>query len=488
MSSHILRSTAGAQLNLRSQLLFHDNMRDNPNDLVTSLMSWNLVHAHETSHWVRFHGSTIGVLLTLLRATRDSLADYSIRSLDSDDRATFERRRKDGIPLFAWNPQATAYALGSEMADNCLTWLSLHRTYSVLLGFEPLNWSKINQEAMQDSLTLALHTTWRQWAGRGMLPLESEDYAHVHSFKPLLNGDEPITTRLLFECAGLLDEGYHFRGPYPGIMERGLQRMWDINRRGEYGEPYRLAEAMAGRSLSHSEVLTLIDFALNPPLPGLHEGVRTIDWRELYPPYRFLFAAAEMADRHTYKHSEAVATRPTIDHVSDFFSAVTRDTDIRIGSIDCRLTEDSHLRDIADPRRSFARRMMGIPLLAAEQLHNERRADGRSISHFGSLLIDIDGYRLLDPGAPDYPWWFFPPLKVINDGVFGWPAERLTLDEASELFIGSAVSSAYDDVVNGVGPLGRDHLPAAPFRDPDEAAALNSMARFHLGVNIGWTC
>ncbi|MDX3542483.1 hypothetical protein PV729_00935 [Streptomyces europaeiscabiei] len=487
MSSPVLHSTTGAQLNLRSQLLFHDNMRDKPNDLVTSLMSWNLVHAHETSHWVRFHGSTIGVLLTFLRATRDSLADYSIRNLDNNDRAAFEKHRNDGIPLFAWNTKASAYSLGREITDNCLTWLSLHRAYSILLGFEPLNWSKIDQEAMQDSLTLALHTTWSQWTGRGMLPLESEDYARVHSFGPLLGGDEPITTRLLFECAGLLDEGYLFRGPHPGIMDRGLQRMWDINRRGEYGKPYRLAESMAGRSLSHSEVLTLIDFALNPPLPGLNKGVRTIDWRELYPPYRFLFAAAEMAERRIYKHSEAVNARPTIDHVSNFYSTVTRETDIRVGSIDCQLTEDSDLRDIADPRRSFAQRMMGVPLLSSDRLHGERRADVRSISHFGSLLIDMDGYRLLDPEAPDYPWWFFPPLKVINDGVYGWPAKRLSLDEASDLLIGSAISSAYDDVVHGVGPLGRDHLPAAPFRDPDETAALNDMARYHLGVNIGWT-
>ncbi|GGP88218.1 hypothetical protein GCM10010231_66880 [Streptomyces sindenensis] len=107
MSSPVLHSTTGAQLNLRSHLLFHDNMRDNPNDLVTSLMSWNLVHAHETSHWARFHGSTIGVLLTFLRAARDSLADYSIRNLDSNDRAIFEKHRNDGIPLFAWNRKAS---------------------------------------------------------------------------------------------------------------------------------------------------------------------------------------------------------------------------------------------------------------------------------------------------------------------------------------------------------------------------------------------
>jgi hypothetical protein len=131
--------------------------------------------------------------------------------------------------------------------------------------------------------------------------------------------------------------------------------------------------------------------------------------------------------------------------------------------------------------------MMGIPLLSADRLHRERHSDVRSISHFGSLLIEIDGYRLLDPEAPDYPWWFFPPLKVINDGVYGWPAKHLTLDEATDLFIGCAISSAYDDVVHGVGPLGRDHLPAAPFREPDETAALNDMARYHLGVNIGWT-
>lgn len=46
-----------------------------------------------------------------------------------------------------------------------------------------------------------------------------------------------------------------------------------------------------------SVVLALIDFALNPVVPGLTSADPCVEWRELYPPYRFATAAKTMANR-----------------------------------------------------------------------------------------------------------------------------------------------------------------------------------------------
>ncbi len=454
--------------------------------MMTSLMAWNLIHTHETSHWVRYHGTTVGVFLTLLRATRDSLADHVLRILDNKEIAFFQEERAKNRRLFASHPTTVADELGDEVTEYSKIWLSLYYTYSVILGMEPLAWPRGDALNKQRKISLALDTTWRQWQGRAMLPRAGADLAEVHDFAPLLGGEEPVTTRLLFECAGLLDEGYHFRGPYPQLVHRSLSRIWEHSLKGEYGEPYRVAERLANRKLSHSEVLALIDFALNPPLPGFHRGVTSIDWRELYPPYRFMFAAVTLRKSGAYAHSEADTARPLPEHVDDFFREVTTETDVRVGSIDSILTRDAALRDTSDPTQGFAERIPRMILLFASLLNQERTQDVAAISHFGSYMIDPAGIRLLDPDASDYPWWFFAPFRVINNGVFGWPDKRLDIDASTDLFIGSAISSAYDDIVHSVGPLDVGHLPADCFRDPDEVNALNDILRSNLRINIRW--
>lgn len=71
-----LRNSSGAELNLRSQILFQDQTRTRTSDLVTAVGSWHKTYVHESSHWARYHGSTVGILLSLLRRTRDQLAAY----------------------------------------------------------------------------------------------------------------------------------------------------------------------------------------------------------------------------------------------------------------------------------------------------------------------------------------------------------------------------------------------------------------------------
>ncbi|WP_327663645.1 MULTISPECIES: hypothetical protein [unclassified Streptomyces] len=336
---------------------------------------------------------------------------------------------------------------------------------------------------------MALDISWEQRAGDGALPRSPEDFAYVRNFKPLLGGEEPITTRLLFECAGMMDEAYQFRGPrdYAKVMDPSLRKMWSINWAGPYGEPYRVAERMAGRQLSHSEVLTLIDFALNPPLPGLQKGVTSVDWHEMYPPYRFLFAATVMGDRGKYPHEESVSTRPDTTTVESFFDAVTEATDFRMGRIDSKLSVDSTVRDTAHTPRHLVDRIPGMTLLFSERLQEERTQDIRSISHFGALWINPDGIRLLRHEDEDFPWWFFPPLQVADDGEYKWTSDRLTIDDATDLLIGAAISSAHDDIVHQIGPLTRDHLPSSVFNDAAEVDALNYALEKSTKMGITWS-
>ncbi|TLQ42606.1 hypothetical protein FEF34_04920 [Streptomyces marianii] len=60
------------------------------------------------------------------------------------------------------------------------------------------------------------------------------------------------------------------------------------------------------------------------------------------------------------------------------------------------------------------------------------------------------------------------------------------LDEATDLLIGAAVASAYDDVLHGVGPLAHDHLPRSLFDDVGQFEALNQVLKDSTGLDMGW--
>jgi hypothetical protein len=486
VTSSILHNPNGDHFNLRSQILFLRNTREKPNDLLTSIMSWNLTHRHEMSHWVRYHGSTIGVLMTLLRATRDSLADYSLHRLDQAELATFQQSRSAGCRLFSGEQDEIACGFGQELTKLSTQWLSLYRTYQILFGEIPLDWSTLDPAVEAHWISLALDLTWFQREGRGTLPCTRTGPASVHSIKPLLGGEEPVTTRLLFECAAVLDERCMFGTPYPQMMPQSLNKMSQVNFDGEYGTPYRIAQIFSGRKLSAVEVMALIDFALNPPVPGLSRGVASVDWRELYPPYRFVFAAYVMGRSDVSVDWEHATNSPSPEELQKFFAEVTRRTDLRIGSIDSVLSADLSLRAAADSQRPFSERIPGMSLLYAAKLNEERMRNVRSISYFGSIMTSADGVRLADPEGKDYPWWFFPPLRATDAGEFIWPSDRLNIDQATDLLLGSAFSAAYDDVVYNTGPLSRDHLPAGMFEDPGDFGVLNSSIREIMKIDVAW--
>jgi hypothetical protein len=449
-------------------------------------MSWNLTHRHEMSHWVRYHGSTVGVLMTLLRVTRDSLANHALHCLDQTDLATFEQSRSAGRRLFSGEQDEIVRSFGQELIKLSTQWLSLYRVYQILFGEIPLDWSMLDPAAEAHWISLALDLTWFQRDGMGALPRARAGPASVHSLKPLLGGEEPVTTRLLFECAAVLDEMCMFGTPYPQMIPQSLNKMSRVSFDGEYGTPYRLAQIFSGRKLSAVEVLALIDFALNPPVPGLSRGIASIDWRELYPPYRFVFAAYVMGRSAVSMGWEHARNSPSPEELQEFFAEVTRRTDLRVGSIDSTLSADLSMTAVVDSQRAFSERIPGMSLLYAAKLNEERTRNIRSISHFGSIMTSADAVRLADPNGNDYPWWFFPPLRVTEAGAFIWPSDRLNIDQATDLLLGSAFSAAYDDIVHDTGPLSRGHLPRGMFDDPGDFDALNSSVRQIMKIDVGW--
>ncbi|MFI9598137.1 hypothetical protein [Nonomuraea sp. NPDC052265] len=478
-----LLSSSGAELNLRSQMLFLDHTNVNTKDLITSIASWNQRYIHESSHWARFHGCSVGILLVILRRTRDLLAAHTLEQLDVQDVARFYRERLDGASLFDYLDKEPLNRLGKLLLSQRQDWLDLHFAYQVLLEPKFLG-SAHGQWPAKDAIQTALEIIWHQSSGDEMLLRTARGQGsgvRLGGQVALVAGGEGIvSTRLLFECAAVLDELLLQIGSFNRMADPALLKMLGRTLDEDYGMPYRFAEELAGGNLDPITVLTLIDFAINPVVPGLHTQETNIDWREIYPPLRF----AEAAHVISSCSSELRASWPSAEAITLLQEEIAERTGLRMGIVLPDLSPVSSMRECATRIRHHTQRIPDLTLFYSSKLLHDRRENPHLLSHYGLNFVDKGVLRFVDPEQDI--WWMFPPLRVVA-GRYSWPADRINIDEATTLFFESAISSAYDDATHGVGPLSRTHLPSVEFDDDEILSALNAEIRREIRFPLSWS-
>lgn len=477
-----LLSSSGAELNLRSQMLFLDHTNVNTNDLITSIASWNQRYIHESSHWARFHGCSVGVLLVILRRTRDILAAYTLQQLDVQDVARFYRERLGGASLFSYSDNNPLNRLGKSLLSQRQDWLDLHFAYQILLEPKYLG-SAIGQWQARHAIESALGIIWHQSSSNEMLPRATTEKSSIRLDGPvaLAAGREGVvSTRLLFECAAVLDELLLQVGTFSRVADPALLKMLGRTFDEDYGIPYRLAEELAGSNLNPITVLTLIDFAINPVVPGFHTQETNIDWRELYPPLRFAEAALAISSCSI----ELLTSWPSANAIQSLQEEISERTGLRMGVVLPELSPASSIRECATRIRHHTQRIPDLTLFYSSKLLRDRRENPHLLSHYGLNFIDKGVLRFVDPEQDI--WWMFPPLRVIA-GRYSWPADRINIDEATTFFFESAISSAYDDAAHGIGPLSRAHLPAVEFDDDEVLSALNVELKREIRFPLSWS-
>ncbi|NYE46002.1 hypothetical protein HDA32_001122 [Spinactinospora alkalitolerans] len=462
-------------------MLFLDPTNIDANDIVTAVASWNMRYIHESSHWARFHGSTIGVLLTLLRRTRDVLAAHTLQNLDTQDIVRFSRGWSTGVPIFDYSDTDPENRLGTQLSLHQQDWLDLHMAYQILL--EPRFLSvPAHSWATRESVQSALHIIWVQSEEKEMLPrLPSERGGpRILGQMSLVAGNEGLlSTRLLLECAAVLDEVTQQTGTFNRYADPALLRMLGKVFDSEYGIPYRFAEYLAGRELDPITVMAMIDFALNPVVPGLHSREPEVEWQEFHPPSRFISAAraASSLDIRSF------TSWPSAQSVNALHQEIVHRTGLRMGKVVPTLSSASSIRECATRVLHYAQRVPEVTLFYSADLMHERSKDPSLISHYGMNFVGPGALRLVDPEQD--VWSIFPPLRV-TEGRYGWPAEDIDIDEATTLLIGSAISSAYDDAVHGLGAPSLAHLPADEFKTDEQISLFNEELTRAVRLPLSW--
>ena len=206
---------------------------------------------------------------------------------------------------------------------------------------------------------------------------------------------------------------------------------------------------------------------LNPP---------NLSIRSSNPSYIMKFAAR--FQRLTKRCSELLGA---------FHADIETATGLRVGRVDSELSSATSLQGAARQPVHFTEIIPNMTLTYARKLHEERRAAPCSITFFGLNFVNEGALRFVRPETwlIGGNWWLFPPLQV-SVGQYHWPAERISQDDATNLFLGAALSSALDDIVHGAGPLTKSHLPEAILHDTAERKAINQELQEFTGLPLAW--
>lgn len=458
-----LRSpTTGARLSLKSGVLFQDmpaavrrrhagrgqaNAHSSDADYLAASLQWSATTVHESGHWARWHGTTIGVLLTCLAAgftftATDMLRTYQWEELKNDFDERFLNldlldRRSPGS-LDTWRESLGALQLTFEaLLDGS------SRLTDTL--FDPV--SIVNIGLSDSWFHLAQLGITEPWPG-GHEVRQVEGPVHVVRTR---NGE--VTTRDLIECAAVIDEGYAFGGLGESVGGE-FYEMWAlslVHSRG--GRLLHLANELASRIVRPEELLLLIDYSLNPPVPIFDAQHRMVTWEEFYPPSRFAAAARVLS------HLNLDALPVTAESVYGAVRLLARATGFRVGKMQARLSRAQRLENVfADDLANH----FGVWFYAAHRTHELRDRIPQAVSHFGWAISSGDSTfateLLEDELSGDFRLTDVlkaPFVSIAGSYEVTPPAAMIS----TQYIVSVAALGAMREVVLGRSVFSLDHVP-----------------------------
>lgn len=276
------------RLDLDSHILFSPLRR---NELSTNRFTMSS-YVHEKAHWIRWQGSSIGLLLTLVRRAR------AIIALRAFGRLSHERRtklRESSAYRAIWTFE-TAYEpdfISPDFALDGQAWLDLHYLEGRLLDgprIAPPSWPGVA------SLAPALSNAWRAAQSfPDLLPHPDDSHADHMFDEPgaLLNDvdasyEETLTTRAIWECACIFDELALSRSYGTGDAEEH-QRLMLAKLDSQRNRPALQVAAQATGGVVNPSLFQVVTWiATDPPLPFIKPLSNPLSWNQVSPAHRFV--------------------------------------------------------------------------------------------------------------------------------------------------------------------------------------------------------
>jgi hypothetical protein len=439
-------------LDLQSHVLF---INDAPADeSVEANAFWTSRYHHELGHWRRFHGSTIGHLLTLLKYARDRSALTGFVELSTAQRETVIKRRGSGHPIWSFKRGYEPGLAGESFGLQGQFWLDLYYTYMALFDYDSL---KNIPGTPEEAFRLSIADAWLfvdKSANYARYPGNDRARSWLHgSCLPAVTSHGHLTTRLLLECGSTIDEilmlGKNREDHHVDVQEYGRRKLHET----EYGMPARIAEDFIGPYYTLQTLQAIIDFALNPPLPFMYRSILPLGWDDFYPPLRFIKILEAVSEDYG---SVFVAYGNNEEHLR-FRSFVLAHSDLLYGKNEFEQPERPGIVNFTRP--------------AASVFYNSLLDASRALlycrSYFPSDVASPKVGRVRTfPRQPNglenalrAEIAFYPFVSQMPEGLGISPG--MSNEDAVAYLNGMMVSVTLDTLVNEVGSVPSDVLPTA---------------------------
>lgn len=440
-------------LDLRSHVLF---INDAPLDeSVTENAFWASKYHHELGHWLRFHGSTIGHLLTLFKYARDQSALTGFVELSALQREAVIERRQSGRPVWSFEKVYDPGLAGESFALQGQFWLDLYYASMALLDYGSV-----------DDIPGEPHEAFRLSIADAWLFLgKSTDYARYPghgqarswlrgSCLPAFTHRGHLSTRLLLECASTIDEilmlGQARGGHHLDIEEDGRLKLDET----AYGMPARIAEDYLGPYYTLQTLQAIIDFALNPPLPFMYRNIPPLKWDDFYPPLRFL----KILDAISGSEEVIIVAEGTDEEHLRFRSFVLACSGLAYGENEFEQPGRSYIVNFKRPATSVYYNSL---LDASRALLQRRSSSPREVA--SPRVGRVRTFAASEPNGLESVLRadiaLHPFVAQLPDGL--GIAQGMRNEDAIRYLNGVMVSATLDALVNEVGCVPSEMLPRA---------------------------
>lgn len=442
-------------------------------------LAYHSTFVHENSHWIRFHGSTLGAALTALQVASQEIIYDGFARLSPNERHILLNQRKKGVPIFS---DKQPNDVGSQQYEEmCASWYADRIGYHLLLDSRavlpaPRANTSINLMQPRQALGYSLcdaHLVSSRVLGTADMQLISRLPEYGWTPRIIETSWGRLTAHSLFECAATLDEFVSMSGFMGLPKELGINAETKCNKllnrmlETSYGIPLKLFWQITGKGLadltsSISVLMALIDYALNPPLPPAitYATLETIEWEELDPACRFVAACSAVS---RISQLSRLPNPAELRCFHDELSSLLGWHSLFLYDGSLATVASSYLPTVKGQDTSLGTLSYKYPGMLGyvqSRFWALRLQYPEVISHFGfipDINIDVSTDLIFDSAGQG---WFMAPLQRLADNRAGfssgagWDDSRLSTYMTS---LAMHILTGY--LINGVGPIPSGVIP-----------------------------
>ncbi|MCB9795572.1 MAG: hypothetical protein H6741_22955 [Alphaproteobacteria bacterium] len=276
-------------------------------DLFLHALEKHAAISHETVHWLQHHGTGVGAFQSAIQLSQELTLLNLLRSLEESERdRLINRRFREKEPLLLFDTSERPLfrkdaPIGDPESVAYQIWYDHQWVYAAFDDPDQIARCGIIPTSAISEVFADVLMFLSECLGIGVYPGHKRARDLLQFGEGIrfctINNSSHLSTRLIMECAALLEELRLLESPFWTSLDqmdaqKFEERLFHTLQTGAYGAPFRVLSHSLSEQDSLSSILMttkIVCFAaLDSPLPPLVVNVDgPILWDDVYPPVRF---------------------------------------------------------------------------------------------------------------------------------------------------------------------------------------------------------